>query len=421
MRNNSTLTVLIFTRDITYNPNKLTIYARITVDGKRAEISLKRYTAVNVWDVSKGRVSGTSQKVRLLNSYLDEAYVQIMDAHKQLLQEGKLITAQAVKARYLGQDELNQSLKELVTYHNTNMVTVLKYGTMKNYYSTERYLHKFLRDKFKTPDIYLKQLNYRFIVDFEQYIRNYTPKKARRTCSNNGTMKHLERLMKMTNLAVRLEWLDKDPFRNYKLNYQKSERSYLSERELRLIEETIFMGEGYEKVRNVFLFSCYTGLSYIDVKQLQTYQLVRGIDRNYWLHTKREKTKETVKIPLLPKAKLIIDKYSNTVDQKISGKLLPVFSNQKVNSYLKHITKACGIHKNITFHSARHTFATTITLSNGVPIETVSKMLGHSNLSTTQVYARVLEKKVGEDMQNLISLFEKRKNEETLDKEVSNK
>ncbi|WP_282160928.1 site-specific integrase [Ulvibacterium marinum] len=409
MRNNSTLAVLIFTRDITYNPEKLTIYARITVDGRRAEISLKRYTSVNVWDVSKGRVIGTTQKARLLNSYLDEVYVQILEAHKQLLSEGKMITAQAVKARYLGQDEQHKTLMELVKYHNTNMDSVLKYGTMKNYYSTERYLDKFLRDKFKTPDIYLKQLNYRFIADFEQYLRNYQPKKSRRTCSNNGAMKHLERLMKMANLAVKLDWLEKDPFHQFKLNFHKHNRSYLSERELELIEETTFKGAGYEKVRNVFLFSCYTGLAYIDVKQLLAEQLVLGIDGNHWLHTKREKTNEIVKIPLLPKAKAIIEKYADEMSQHPEGKLLPVFSNQKMNSYLKVITKACGIHKKITFHSARHTFATTVTLSNGVPIETVSKMLGHAKLTTTQIYARVLEKKVGEDMQNLIAQFEIKK------------
>ncbi|TMM55755.1 site-specific integrase [Maribacter algarum] len=405
MRNNSTLAVLIFTRDINYNPDKLTIYARITVDGRRAEISLKRYTSVNVWDVSKGRVIGTTSKARLLNSYLDEVYVQILDAHKQLLREGKVITAQAVKARFLGQDEQHKTLKELVKYHNTTMNSVLKYGTMKNYYSTERYLHRFISDKFSSPDVYLKQLNYRFIVDFEQYLLNYRPEKARKTCSNNGAMKHLERLMKMTNLAVKLEWLEKDPFHQYKLNFQKHNRSYLSERELQLIEETTFKA-GYEKVRNIFLFSCYTGLSYVDVKELFQEQLVLGIDGNYWLHTKRAKTDEIVKIPLLPKAKAIIEKYADEVKNSPSGKLLPVFSNQKVNSYLKVITKACGIHKNITFHSARHTFATTVTLSNGVPIETVSKMLGHAKLTTTQIYARVLEKKVGEDMQDLMDLFE---------------
>tara|TARA_R110002049_G_scaffold303902_1_gene498592 strand:+ start:269 stop:1513 length:1245 start_codon:yes stop_codon:yes gene_type:complete len=406
MRSNSTLAVLIFTRDITYNPEKLTIYARITIDGRRAEISLKRYTSVNVWDVSKGRVIGTSQKARLLNSYLDEVYVQIMEAHRQLLQEGKVITAQAVKARFLGQDEQHKTLMELVEYHNSTMVSVLKYGTMKNYYTTERYLKKFLRDKFNTTDINLIQLNYRFIVDFEQYLRNYRPEKRRRTCANNGTMKHLSRLMKMINLALKLEWLEKDPFTKFKLNFHKHNRSYLSERELQLVEETTFKGDGYEKVRNVFIFSCYTGLSYIDVKELMQAQLVLDIDGNYWLHTQRAKTNETVKIPLLPKALKIIEKYNDEMKCLSNGKLLPVLSNQKMNSYLKVIMKACGIHKNITFHAARHTFATTVTLSNGVPIETVSKLLGHTKLTTTQIYARVLEKKVGEDMNNLMSVLE---------------
>ena len=302
MRSNSTLAVLIFTRDITYNPEKLTIYARITIDGRRAEISLKRYTSVNVWDVSKGRVIGTSQRARLLNSYLDEVNVQIMEAHRQLLQEGKVITAQAVKARFLGQDEQYKTLMELVEYHNSTMVSVLKYGTMKNYYTTERYLKKFLRDRFNTTDINLIQLNYGFILDFEQYLRNYRPEKKRRTCANNGTMKHLARLMKMINLALKLEWLEKDPFTKFKLNFHKHNRSYLSERELQLVEETTFKGDGYEKVRNVFIFSCYTGLSYIDVKELMQAQLVLDIDGNYWLHTQRAKTNETVKIPLLPKA-----------------------------------------------------------------------------------------------------------------------
>jgi len=226
-------------------------------------------------------------------------------------------------------------------------------------------------------------------------------------------MKHLERLMKMTNLAVKLEWLDEDPFHQFKLNFQKHNRSYLSERELEIVEETTFKGLGYEKVRNVFLFSCYTGLSYIDVKELLYEQLVLGINGNHLLYTRRAKTDEVVKIPLLPKAKAIIEKYVDEMKQHPKGKLLPVFSNQKMNSYLKVITKACGIHKNITFHAARHTFATTVTLSNGVPIETVSKMLGHAKLTTTQIYARVSEKMVGEDMQNLMSHLEAKEKQES--------
>ncbi|GAA3575221.1 hypothetical protein GCM10022395_25290 [Snuella lapsa] len=317
-----------------------------------------------------------------------------------------MITPQAVKARYLGEDDQHKTLMELVEYHNTTMHNVLKPGTMKNYYSTKKYLDMFLMEKRKTKDIYLKQLSYRFITDFEQYIRTYKPKKARKTCTNNGTMKHLERLMKMTNLAVKLEWLDKDPFRNYKLSYIKNERSYLTQREIDLIDNTTFKSPTYERVKDIFLFSCYTGLSYVDVKELMSTQLLIGIDGNYWLNTKREKTNETVKIPLLPKAKQIMEKYMQ--ESKATKKLLPVLSNQKTNQYLKEIVKASGIHKHITFHSARHTFATTVTLSNGVPIETVSKLLGHTKLSTTQIYARVLQKKVGEDMDLLIHHYKEK-------------
>ncbi len=418
MRNNSTLKILIFTRDITHNPEKLTIYARITVDKKRAEISLKRYTTAYEWDDNKGRITGNSKRANLLNSYLDEVYLQILEAHKQLLSEGKVITAQAIKARFLGQDDDKYTLKELIDYHNTTQASILKPGTMKNYYSTERYLNKFLRDKKHTTDIFLKQLDYRFIVDFELYLRNYRPLKPRKTCSNNGTMKHLERLMKMVNLAVKLEWLPKDPFKNYKLSFQKNERCYLTERELKLVEDTSFTGKGYEKVKDVFLFSCYTGLSYIDVKELRNDQVVLGIDGHQWIYTKRMKTDEEVKIPLLLKAKKIIEKYRNNKELKITEKLLPVFSNQKINSYLKVIIKTCGIYKNATFHTARHTFATTVTLSNGVPIETVSKLLGHTKLSTTQIYARVLQKKVGEDMQELM---EKLKNKNKLERSAAPK
>ncbi len=406
MRNSNTLKVLLFTRDTSNNPEKLTIYARITVNGKRAEISLKRYTSVNEWDENKGRLHGLTHKARLLNSYLDEVYAEIMDTHKQLLREDKLITAQAIKARYLGQDEQHNTLRELIQYHNDTQKSVLKPGTMKNYYGTEKYLYRFLESKYQLPDIRLKQLNYKFITDFEHYLLNGPELQKGKKCTNNGVMKHLERLMKMVKLGVKLEWLDKDPFINYKLRFHKTERSYLTERELRLMEETDFTGEGYEKVKDTFLFSCYTGLSYIDVRELEKNQLVLGIDGNQWIYTKREKTSESVKLPLLPKAIKIIEKYWDSPET--DTKVLPVLSNQKTNKYLKEIAKACGIHKAISFHSARHTFATTVTLSNGVPIETVSKMLGHTKLSTTQIYARVLEHKIGEDMQNLIALMERR-------------
>jgi len=203
--------------------------------------------------------------------------------------------------------------------------------------------------------------------------------------------------------------LVKNPFGQFQLKFDKYDRQYLSERELKLIEHTIFTSDRLERVKEFFIFSCYTGLSYIDVKQLTLDQIVRGIDNNYWIYTKREKTNELVKVPILPEALLIIEKYRAIAKEINSELLFPLSSNQKTNSYLKEIAIQCGIHKNITFHVARHTFATTVLLSNGVPIETVSKLLGHSKLTTTQIYARVLEHKISEDIDNLLKRFENKK------------
>ena len=412
MQTNSTFSIIFFTRKSRANSSRISIYARITVNRKRSEISFKRSIYIKEWDSLKNRGRGSASKIRMLNTYLDLVYGKLLDCHKQLLEEDKVVSSNAIKARFLGQDDNHKTLKELIAYHNTNMVSILKPGTMKNYYTTERYLYKFLNQKLKVNDIYLKQLNYRFICDFEQFLRNYRNTKRVLMLTNNGVMKHLERFKKMINLAIKLEWIPKNPFQKFKLKFTKYDRQYLTERELELIENTYFNHERLERVKDIFIFSCYTGLSYIDVKELTIHQIVIGMDHKYWIHTKREKTNELVKVPVLPNVLDIINKYKVLSETTNSETLLPLCSNQKTNSYLKEIAKACGIHKNITFHVARHTFATTVMLSNGVPIETVSKLLGHTKLSTTQIYARVLEHKISEDIENLIKRFETKKQQQ---------
>lgn len=408
MKTKSTFTVIFFTRKSRSNPNEIYIYARITVNGKRSEMSLKRSIDQNQWDSTKNRGRGNSEKTRILNAYLDGVYNKLLQCHKELLEEDKVVTSDAIKSRYLGEDDNSKTLKELIAYHNGNMIHVLKAGTMKNYYTTERYLQKFLRKKKRLKDIYLKQLNFRFITDFEHYLRTYKNSKKQLMLSNNGVMKHLERFKKMINLAIKLEWMHKNPFSQFQLKYDKYDRAYLNERELKLIENTEFNSERLQKIKDCFIFSCYTGLSYVDVKELTENNIVKGIDNNNWIYTKREKTDEQVKVPILPKAWAILEKYRTTQETDFTTNVLPISSNQKTNAYLKEITKACGIHKNISFHVARHTFATTVMLSNGVPIETVSKLLGHAKLSTTQIYARVVETKISEDINNLLERFKKK-------------
>lgn len=381
---------------------------RITVTGQRSEISLKRTILFKDWDSSKNRGRGSSYKIRVLNTYLDQVYSQLLDCHKQLLEESKIITTNAIKARYLGEDATQKTLRDIIRYHNDHMLTVLKYGTMKNYYTTEKYLYKFLSEELKASDIYLKQLNYRFICDFEHYLRKFKNAKKQLMMTNNGVMKHLERFKKIINLALKLEWILKNPFQQFQLKFDKYDRQYLTERELHVLENMHYSNDRLEKVKDCFVFSCYTGLSFIDVKGLTKKQLTLGIDNTYWIFTKREKTDEIVKIPILPKAMEILKKYKTRLKINDNEALLPLSSNQKTNSYLKEIAKDCGIQKNLTFHVARHTFATSVMLSNGVPIETVSKLLGHTKLSTTQIYARVVETKISEDIGNLLLRFKQK-------------
>ncbi|WP_417371671.1 phage integrase SAM-like domain and Arm DNA-binding domain-containing protein [Gelidibacter japonicus] len=243
MQTNTTFAVIFYTRKSRSNANELNIFARITVNQKRSEISLKRCTLLREWDSNKNRARGSSYKTKVLNTYLDQVYSHLLDCHRQLLEEGKIVTANAVKARYLGLDENLKTLTELITYHNTNMVSVLKYGTMKNYYTTEKYLLKFLHKHLKVDDIYLKQLNYRFICDFEQFLRAYKNPKKELVLSNNGVMKHMERFKKMVNLAVKLEWIQKNPFNQFQLKFDKFDRQFLTERELELIENTHYTNE----------------------------------------------------------------------------------------------------------------------------------------------------------------------------------
>lgn len=405
MRNSVTFSVMFLPRFEKESKGKSPLYVRITTNGKRTLFSLKRKFTTTLWDETKSRLKGSSIEAFQINKYLDQVYVDINEAYRELLKEKKLITPLSVKARYLGEDDINKTLLQLSAYHNLNMKSVLKHGTLKNYFTTETYIKRFLQIERKAEDIYLEHLNYAFIIDFENFLRRNVAQLQSRPLTNNGVMKHLERLKKLLNLALRLEWIERDPFAKFSLKFIKTERHFLTQPEIEKILKFHSDKSYLNKTRDIFIFACYTGLSYIDVKNLKKANIVKGIDGNDWIYTSRQKTDQTVKIPILSIAGQIIEKYKN--DMKSQDRLLPVFSNQKLNSYLKEIMVQLKINKSLSFHCARHTFATTVTLSNGVPIETVSKLLGHSKLSTTQVYARIVEKRISDDIGNLRSVLQK--------------
>lgn len=386
------------------------VYARISVNGTRCELALKHYLLSNDWDIGKGMAKPKSIELRQFNAYLEEVRGKLARCYRELQMQGCLLTATAVKNSMLGDgkpETPSRSLLWLVAQHNTMMAQVLKPGSLKNYFTTERYLKAFLQKHFNVGDISLKELNYEFITNFEFYVRT-TPLKEFDRCENNGTMKHLERLKKIVTWAVKNEWIDKNPFSNYKLKFKRKEREFLTEQELSAIESKILENPVLHRTRDLFVFSCYTGLAFVDLMNLQEHQIFTGNEGLQWIKTTREKTETVVNVPLLSPALAILHKFLKNDKPDNSENVFPRITNQEINRNLKIIAGICEIRKYLTFHLARHTFATTVTLMNGVPIETISKMLGHTKLSTTMIYARVTQSKIGMDMNILQEKFNKK-------------
>lgn len=383
------------------------IYVRITVNKRRAVISTKRKIPVDHWDNVRKKVRGNSAAAKSINEYLDLVTSQIYQCYQKLAFNGNFVTAQRVKAKYLGQDKDSKTLIEIIDYHAKKIGNSLAPGTVRNFSISSEYVKKFLVQERKTSNVFLSELDYKFLCDFEKFLVEYYPKGHPRAMSHNTVMKHIQRLRKIVTLAYNMEWTDRDPFRRWKNTFERKEREFLSANELSNLENYNFPVDRLDRVRDLFVFSCYTGISYVDIMNLTLNNISMGIDGNNWIISKRQKTDIPIKIPLLDPARELIKKYGNHPVTIVSGTLLPVITNEKLNVYLKEVALICGIKKNLTFHMARHTFATTVTLSNGVPIETVSKMLGHTKISTTQIYARVLENKISEDMNLLMEKLKK--------------
>lgn len=401
MRTSNTFSVLFWVNPEKASKGYVLLYARITVNQKRVLISLKRKVPIKSWDSKGQRLRGNSGETRLINETIDQTQSRLFQCYQELSSQGKKVTANLVKARFLGEDENSKSLQTIIKYHSRKIESTLASGSIRNFGITEGYINKFLTKERRTSDVYLKELDYKFLCDFENFLLEYYPKKHPRAMSHNTVMKHIQRLRKIVRMAFHLEWIDKDPFMRWKTTFEKREREFLSPNELSNLETYEFPLERLERVRDLFVFSCYTGISYVDVMGLSLANISMGMDGSNWITTKRQKTKTPIKIPLLDPALELIRKYADHPITQITGSLLPVITNEKLNVYLKEVAILCGIKKNLTFHMARHTFATTVTLSNGVPIETVSKLLGHTKIATTQIYARVLENKVSKDMNAL--------------------
>ncbi|OJW83633.1 MAG: recombinase [Bacteroidetes bacterium 46-16] len=384
-----------------YIKGPVPIYLRITVDGIPKELSIKRECDPVLWNSETQRAKGTKEAAKSLNAFMQTMEVQVHDARRRLIEGGKPITAQALKDQLTGREERKVGILEVFAHHNEQLAALVgkefAEGTLQRYKTSLEHTKAFIKWKYNSSDLDIKKLDYEFIADYEFWLKSV------RSCAHNTTMKYLSNFRKIVNKYIRNGSLAHDPFTGFKMTKREVERTALTEEELQRIAQKPMSTPRLAQVRDIFLFCCYSGLAYVDIKKLKRSEIAVGVDGGQWIFTSRQKTDIPSRIPLLPVTLDIMERYKEHPQCCNEDRVLPVLSNQKMNAYLKEIADLCGITKNLTFHLARHTFATTVTLSNGVPIETVSKMLGHRNLKTTQIYAKVLDRKVSQDMNALKS------------------
>ena len=393
----STFKVLFYLkRNAIRKDGKMPIITRITVDGIIGQFNTKLEIQPSYWSVKTGKVIGHPSDSKQHNAQLEEIKASLHSIYHELQRKDNYVTAEKVKNEFLGISENHETLLSLFQKHNEDVKKLIgiskSAGTYQKYEVTRRHLQKFMQIKYQISDISLKEIKHLFVTDFEIYLLTTA------VCNTNTTAKFMQFFKRIILIARNNGLIATDPFANYKIRLINVDRGYLTQEDVEKILKKEFAIKRLELVRDIFIFSCFTGLSYIDVKNLTNKEIRTSFDNNLWIMTKRQKTKVDSNILLLDVPKMIIEKYKGN---SVNDQVLPILSNQKMNAYLKEVGDLCEIDKELTFHLARHTFATTITLAKGVPIETVSKMLGHTNIRTTQIYARITDSKISNDMQAL--------------------
>lgn len=376
---------------------RVPILARITVNGEMCHFSTRQTILPDRWVAKDYRTMGRTPEEKQINEVLEQFKSTIKRKYESWISKGEVVTASKIKNSIMSLDENSKQLIELCDLFIADyekLTASRGYGqeSLFRYQLTRTRLQEFLKDEYKANDIPLADINKRMLDKL--YLWLITEKKL----ANNTATKFIHRCSSIYRVAYDNGWVKANPFKSVKLHLDKVDRGYLTQQELARMMKKEFATKRLELVRDIFAFSCYTGFAYIDVTRLTKDMLEERGDGTIWICTHRQKTKVPVNIRLLDIPKMIIDKYAG---QAKGDKLLPVPSNQKMNDYLKEIAAICGIDKPISYHVARHTFATQICLSNGVPMESVSKMLGHTNIKTTQLYARITDQKVSHDMEIL--------------------
>ena len=396
----ATFTILFFIkRSKLLKTGEAPVYLRITSNGDSSEISIKRSIKPSLWDTARNKAKGTSPVATEINDYLTSIRGQLFMHQRELQEAGKQITAKVLLNTFLGVGEKQWSLVELFQEHNDNLKQLIGNGfsplTLQRYDAALKHIRNYCTVQYNNEKLPLTEVNNKFITGFDFYLKTVAK------CQHNSSMKHIKALKKVIRIGLANDYIRKDPFVSYRITQKNVEREYLTQAEIDTIISKEINIQRLDVIRDLFIFECYTGLAYKDLEALKKENIEIGIEGHKWIVTRRGKTGVTCRIPIFPVTESIIKKYAAHAEVLISGKLLPVPSNQKMNAYLKELASICGIDKDLHTHLARHTFATTITLSNGIPMETVSKLLGHRKMQTTQIYAKVIDKKVEDDIEML--------------------
>ena len=384
-------------RDKTNKRGEAPVFMRLTINGERADASIKRFIEPHAWNSAKGKANEKSRGGKDLNLYLDAISANILRIQRDLELDKKEVSAQSILNRYLGKEQSDRhTLMVVFRAHNEKCRALsgisLAPGTVIRYEPSLRLTEAFLRTTYKKEDCYLDEITHQFVEDYDFYLRTV------RRCCHNTTTKYLLNFKKIIRIALAKGWMKKDPFAQVHFHFEPVEREFLEKQELKVLLNKEITITRLAQVRDIFCFCCLTGLAFMDVQQLKPEHLVADIHGKIWIRKARQKTKNMCNIPLLDEAQKIIDRYRDHPYCQTHGVLLPVCSNQKMNSYLKELADICGIRKNLSTHCARHTFAT-LTLASGATIDNVAKMLGHANVNMTRRYAKVLDSSIMRDME----------------------
>ena len=379
------------------------IFVRITINKERTEFAAQKSVKPNHWSDIQQKAKKNAPDAESINTALEHYEKRIASILDFLSYEELEVTPRLVHDKLLGKKVERRTILKVFEEHNKNCKKLegidFAKGTVQRYETSYKHTKEFIRWRYNREDLPLDEVNQQFIKDYELYF------KTERNCSHNSATKYLKNFKKITKIALANGWLKKDPFATIQFKLKQVDAVYLNDEELDAVRNKVIAIERIDRVRDVFLFCCYTGLAFSDVKTLKLEHLTKDKDGFMWIHKKRQKTKQMSTIFVINAAQKLIEKYKDDVALKDKDVLLPVLSNQKMNAYLKEIADLCGIEKEISTHTARHTFATTVALGNNMPIEVVSKTLGHSNTKMTQRYARTTEALIQKNMEKIKDLY----------------